>query len=63
MKEMWAVLGFVLLVGLLILRMIEEQRREVQRTEVEDSQASRIVKETTASHATVDPRRLESHCH
>jgi hypothetical protein len=31
---MWAVLGFVLLVGLLILRMIEEQRRELQRTEV-----------------------------
>jgi hypothetical protein len=29
---MWAVLGFVLLVGLLILRMIEEQRRELQRT-------------------------------
>ena len=31
---MWAVLGFVLLVGLRILRMIEEQRGELQRTEV-----------------------------
>jgi hypothetical protein len=29
---MWAVFGFILLVGLLILRMIEEQRRELQRT-------------------------------
>jgi hypothetical protein len=43
---------FFLLVGLLILRMIEEQRREGQRTKVEDP--SHSVEGTFASHATLE---------
>jgi hypothetical protein len=55
MKEIWAVVGFFLLVGLLILRIIEEQRREGQRAEVEDP--SHAVEGTTASHAALETTR------
>jgi hypothetical protein len=46
MKEICAVLGFFLLLALLILGMIEEQRREAQRTEFEDPSDSRQPRDT-----------------
>jgi hypothetical protein len=41
MKEIYVVLGFFLLVGLQILRIVEEQRRDARRAHIEDPQASR----------------------
>jgi len=56
MKSICAVLGFFLLVGLLILRIVEEQRREEKRTEIEDPLVSRSVEGRTASRTTVETR-------
>jgi hypothetical protein len=36
MKEIYVVLAFFLLVGLQILRMVEEQRREARRAQIKD---------------------------
>ena len=45
MKELWAVLGFLLLVGLLILRIIEEQRRAEKWSEIEIRQCPTLSKQ------------------
>ena len=56
MKEIWAVLGFLLLVGLLILRIIEEQRRAEKWSEIEDPPVSHPVEARIVSHATLETR-------
>jgi hypothetical protein len=53
MKEIYVVLGFFLLIGLLIFRMIEEHREEVRRPESQGSRASQpLEREASASAAT-----------
>ena len=54
MKEIYVVLGFFLLVGLQILRMIEEQRREAQRTELEAPSTAHSVEGRTASNEALE---------
>jgi hypothetical protein len=54
MNEIYVVLGFFLLVGLQILRVVEEQRREARRAQIEDPHASRPAEQGTTSHATVE---------
>jgi hypothetical protein len=57
-KEIYVLLGFFLLVGLQILRMVEEQRREARRAQIEDPQASHPAEQGTTSHATVESYAL-----
>jgi len=53
-KEIFAVLGFFLLVGLLILRIIEEQRREARRANIGHAPALHPVEGRTTLHVTIE---------
>jgi hypothetical protein len=45
MKEIYVVLGFFLLIGLLIFRIIEEQRHGVRRSKLQAARASDLSQE------------------
>jgi hypothetical protein len=62
MKDLYVVLAFFLLVGLQILRMVEEQVREGRLAKTEDPAASHISEERTRSHATAESPRSTSSC-
>jgi hypothetical protein len=49
-REIYVVLGFFLLVGSQILRMVQEQSREARRSQIGDPEASRAAEQETSSH-------------